>query len=138
MKENSIKNERSSIEEDIKIINNFITYFNKNIQNGNKADLTILGEEINALEHILSEYKRILKENEELKDFKKQVTDIESTNFIKYKNYISIQKVKDKIEELNQYYKKEIYPILYQWGDITITEHYDEMIGLLQEIIGDK
>ena len=51
---------------------------------------------------------------------------------------ISIQKVKDKIEELNQYYKKEIYPCLYQWGDITITEHYDEMIELLQEIIGDK
>ena len=44
----------------------------------------------------------------------------------------------DKIEELNQYYKKEIYPSLYQWGDITITEHYDEMIELLQEIIGDK
>ena len=51
---------------------------------------------------------------------------------------ISIQKVKDKIEELNQYYKKEIYPSLYQWCDITITEHYDEMIELLQEIIGDK
>ena len=67
MKENSIKNERSSIEEDIKIINNFITYFNKNIQNGNKADLTVLGEEINALEHILSDYKRVLKENELLR-----------------------------------------------------------------------
>ena len=48
----------NSIEEYIKIINNFITYFNKNIQNGNKADLTVLGEEINALEHILSDYKR--------------------------------------------------------------------------------
>lgn len=43
--------------------------------------------------------KELRKENEELKDFKKQVTDIESTNFIKYKNYIPIQKVKDKIEE---------------------------------------
>ena len=51
---------------------------------------------------------------------------------------ISKEKIKDKIEELNQYYKKEIYPSLYQWSDKTITEHYDEMIGLLQEIIGDK
>lgn len=51
---------------------------------------------------------------------------------------ISKEKIKDKIEELNQYYKKEIYPNLYQWRDITITEHYDEMIALLQEIIGDK
>ena len=57
----------NSIEEYIKIINNFITYFNKNIQNGNKADLTVLGEEINALEHILSDYKRVLKENEQLR-----------------------------------------------------------------------
>ena len=52
--------------------------------------------------------------------------------------FIYKQKIEDKIEELNQYYKKEIYPSLYQWCDITITEHYDEMIGLLQEIIGDK
>lgn len=58
---------KNSIEEDIKIINNFITYFNKNIQNGNKADLTVLGEEINAIEHILSDYKRALKENELLR-----------------------------------------------------------------------
>lgn len=56
----------NSIEEDIKIINNFITYFNKNIQNGNKADLIVLGEEINALEHILSDYKRVLEMNEVL------------------------------------------------------------------------
>lgn len=45
--------------------------------------------------------KELRKENEELKDFKKQVTDIESTNFIKYKNYIPIQKIKAKIEELD-------------------------------------
>lgn len=87
---------------------------------------------------VLNLIEKLQKKNKELKDFKKQVTDIESTNFIKYKNYISIQKVKDKIEELNQYYKKEIYPSLYQWCDITITEHYDEMIKLLKEIIGDK
>ena len=55
-----------------------------------------------------------------------------------FSNFIPIQKIKDKIEELNQYYKKEIYPSLYQWGDKTITEHYDEIIELLQEIIGDK
>lgn len=96
----------NSIEEDVKIVNNFIAYFNKNIQNGNRADLTVLGEEIEALNRILSDYKRVLKENEELKDFKKQVTDIESTNFIKYKNYIPIQKVKDKIEYLDKQQKQ--------------------------------
>ena len=84
----------NSIEEDIKIINNFITYFNKNIQNGNKADLTVLGEEINALEHILSDYKRLLKENEE---YSKQL-DLDYVD----KNYIPKQKIKAKIEELNK------------------------------------
>ena len=83
------------------------------------------------------------KENEELKDLmahKNAYTKkIEKDLFENCSNYvISKQKVKDKIEELNKYKKKEIYPSLYQWSDITITEHYDEMIELLQEIIGDK
>lgn len=83
MEENSDSNDinvgsiGNSIEKDIKIINNFITYFNKNIQNGNKADLTVLGEEINAIEHILSDYKRVLKENEYMhNELNKQQTTI--------------------------------------------------------------
>ena len=65
----------NSIEEDLKIVENFITYFNKNIQQGNKANLTVLGEEIEALNHILSDYKRVLKENEELKILKQEIKD---------------------------------------------------------------
>lgn len=57
--------------------------------------------DVNILDALVNIIKKLQKENEELKDFKKQVTDIESTNFIKYKNYISIQKIKDKIEELD-------------------------------------
>ena len=107
----------NSIEEDIKRINNFITYFNKNIQNGNKADLTVLGEEINAIEHILSDYKRVLKENEELKHITQnynayqQKSDNPNTTIIiadeKWfingyfkENFIPKSKVKEKIEEL--------------------------------------
>lgn len=90
-------------------------------------DIRALTESID----ILSDYKRVLreneqllevkvsasahnrileleKENEELKDFKKQVTDIESTNFIKYKNYIPVQNVKNRIEELNRKIDKSI------------------------------
>ena len=52
----------NSIEEDIKIVDNFVTYFNRNIQKGYKAGLTVLGEEIEAIEHILSDYKKVLKE----------------------------------------------------------------------------
>ena len=88
--------------------------------------------------YILSDYKRVLKENEELKNQEATARKINELLVERYSNSIQVQKVKDKIEKLNQYYKKEIYPSLYQWGDITITEHYDEMIELLQEIIGDK
>lgn len=96
MKENSIKNERSSIEEDIKIINNFITYFNKNIQNGNKADLTVLGEEINALEHILSDYKRVLEMNEVL---------LKENEKLKEENF-NLQCIAKQYIELHEEYKK--------------------------------
>lgn len=68
---------KNSIEKDIEIINNFIAYFNKNIQNGYKADLTVLGEEIEALEHILSDYKKVVKENEYMhNELNKQQTTI--------------------------------------------------------------
>lgn len=92
----------NSIEEDIKTINNFIAYFNKNIQYGNRADLTILGEEIEALEHILSDYKRVLKENEELKadnyELNNRINDLLDN--------IPVQKVKDIIERIDYDIKK--------------------------------
>lgn len=78
--------------------------------------------------------EKLQKENEELNyklHSKKIALEI-------YNKYIPKQKIEDKIEELNQYYKKEIYPSLSQWRDLTITEHYDEIIELLHEIIGDK
>ena len=61
--------------------------------------IAYLMQEIRTNKTLLNLVEELQKENEELKDFKKQVTDIESTNFIKYKNYIAIQKIKDKIEE---------------------------------------
>lgn len=59
--------------------------------------------ELNKQQTTINKYA---KENEELKDFKKQVTYIESTNFIKYKNYISKQKVKDIIDRIDYDIKK--------------------------------
>ncbi len=65
MKENSIKNERSSIEEDIKILEEMIE--NANIENMDMNDC-FGGEHIDAIEHVLSDYKRVIKENEILKE----------------------------------------------------------------------
>lgn len=50
-------------------------------------------------------------------------------------NSIPVSLVEEKIEELNEYYKKEIYPSLMNWSDIDITEYYDGMIGILQELL---
>ena len=65
MKENSIKNERSSIEEYVKILEKFS---NENVIYGSTVGMTL--EKYKDLqlsaEHILSDYKRVLKENEQL------------------------------------------------------------------------
>lgn len=104
-----------------------------------RQDLCPNKEECENLEILLNLIEKLQKENEELEEINNEL-EAEKNEAIRRYNFetISIKKVKDKIEELNQYYKKEIYPNLYQWRDITITEHYDEMIELLQEIIGDK
>ena len=103
MKENSIKNERSSIEEDIKILEEMIE--NANIENMDMNNC-FGGEHIEAIEHILSDYKRVLKENEELKD--KYATFVKMSSEV-IANSIPVQKVKDKISErqfeLQQEYK---------------------------------
>ena len=117
MKENSIKNERSSIEEDIEYIQNFLEYSQDMINDMDyerTVNVTIQQNEINALEHILSDYKRVLKENKELQEdrnkFKKALgkritycNELEKDLFENGSNYvIPKQKVKDKIEELKQ------------------------------------
>ena len=98
MKENSIKNERSSIEEAVKTMEHWVEYEKNNKDKINKAD-----ELIYIQETILSDYKRVLKinevllkENEELKikEFQLHLATEEMKSMI-YK-----QKVKDKIEEI--------------------------------------
>ena len=95
----------NSIEEDIKKLRESIIEEKYHIYN---KDLKII------LEHILSDYKRTLKENEELKEdrdkFKKALgrritycNELEKDLFENGSNYvIPKQKVKDKIEELKQ------------------------------------
>ena len=106
MKENSIKNERSSIEEYVKILEKFS---NENVIYGSTVGMTL--EKYKDLqlsaEHILSDYKRVLKENEELKLKEKrriigkygefEIHDV--INRTLSNDYISVKKIKDKIEE---------------------------------------
>lgn len=65
---------------------------------------TLNEKEKQAIEHILSDYKRALKENEELKE-----------------EVIPVQKVKDKIEKLKQEKKK--------YGNCLIEMYEDELVN---------
>lgn len=82
------------------------------------------------MEHILSDYKRLLKENEELREYIAIAPNLDEMTATKYRNiqqdayirgraeeqkkagqiiyenYIPIQKVKDKIEELDNQQKQ--------------------------------
>ena len=71
-----------------------------------------------AIEHILSDYKRVLKENKELKnDYENLSNSVVVKNYY-IKNSIPVQKVKDKIEELNNISNAE------KLEDIMIGENY--------------
>jgi hypothetical protein len=86
----------NSREEDIKILEEMIE--NANIENMDMNNC-FGGEHIEAIEHILSDYKRVLKENEELKKF--HIQDNKHLDFI-MQHSIPVQKIKDKIEELEE------------------------------------
>lgn len=88
---------------------------------GNQRANTTLGYLVfkENLEEKLSDYKRVLKENEELKDRIREHTMLISPYYVK-ENYIPVEKVKDKIEELQNgplkinennkyYYETEAY-----------------------------
>ena len=93
MKENSIKNEQSSIKEAVKTMEHWIEYEKNNKEKIKRAD-----ELINIQETILSDYKRILKENEELNEKILDNAGIYQLGFKDgEKSYI--KKVKDKIKE---------------------------------------
>ena len=128
----------NSIEEDIKILEEMIE--NANIENMDMNDC-FGGEHIEAIEHILSDYKRVLKinevllkENEELKrkneELKVLKDDIQDKN-IAYidepefdEKYITKQKIKDKIQEEIKYHGKNISDIenITMFGGKTIKE----------------
>lgn len=81
---------KNSIEEDIKIVEKF-----------NKENrFRDCGKINNAIEHILSDYKRVLKENEILKEEKEQAW--EEWNNLERGSYETKQKLKQQIKELQK------------------------------------
>ena len=80
------------------------------------------------MQHILSDYKRVLKENEELNLkyymlYTGKIENLKAQEFKIKSQVIPVQTVKDKIEEL----KKNLYTV----------EHYETVgaINVLQELL---
>ena len=100
---------KNSIEEDIEIIESIIEeYENCSVPEVDmQVNVTFREKQNNALNHILSDYKRVLKENEKIRNGRNrlfeyataQQTTPEMLNKILREDYISIQKVKDKQKE---------------------------------------
>ena len=97
----------NSREDDIKDIEKYISFTSKRENFSHDTDWNWNKDLANKIEHILSDYKRVLKENEELKSNNEKytihLTDKQYNAVIeKAQNDINqkwIQKVKDKIEE---------------------------------------
>lgn len=115
----------NSIEEDIKDIEKYISFTSKRENFSHDTDWNWNKDLANKIEHILSDYKRVLKinevllkENEELKEKIREHTLLISPYYVK-ENYIPVQKIKDKIEELNR----------------KIDESVDDSKRILQELL---
>ena len=130
----------NSIEEDIKILESIIKINNDYLKDTEN-------QTINAIEHILSDYKRVLKENEEkstillvgaekVKQLEKENEDLKADNY-ELNNRITdllenipVQKIKDKIKEL----KKKVEELTDEkgyWGGSDLLEQ----IKVLEEIL---
>lgn len=115
----------NSIETDIKIVENYLAHSAINetdsdfFKNGGWETVDL--EIPKSMQHILSTYKRVLKENEELNyklHLKKIALEI-------YNRYIPKQKVKDKIEEIQE----EGYWLF------TTDRDSDKCVEVLQELL---
>ena len=128
----------NSVEEDIAKVNTYIELvLEKDYCNCNELN-TILGKHCDgsknvayAMQHILSEYKRVLKENEELRERVKELEEenqqLEAIKDEAIRRYnlesIPTSLVKEKIEEINKAYedsKDENGESQYYYPDYTI------------------
>ena len=124
----------NSIEEDIKIVENYLAHSAINetdsdfFKNGGWETVDL--EIPESMQHILSDYKRVLKENNRLEEqVEYDKTHIYTPQTIEL-NFISKSKVKDKIEELKEKVE-ELTDEKGYWGGSDLLEQ----IKVLQELL---
>ena len=124
----------NSIERDIHLLESYAGMTHKMNDNQGRPKLD------QAIEHILSDYKRVLKENEELKNklnLKQFNINVVYNDYLEklneYKeNSIPIQKAKNKIE----HYQKLQHNYIEKYDEIN--EGLQAMISALQELIEER
>jgi len=133
--------EMEDIKESKKVLTDYMLELNADIQRAEDWANTGADEEMYfALKTVLDRLEQLEKENEELKHNNKIIETnsllVIGTNKHLRENSIPKSVIREKIEELNEYYKKEVYPTKEEWADIDITEFYDSQIELLEELLG--
>ena len=94
---------KENIKEDIKNIEEIIELSKEEIDAKDENITAILDiEDLISLEHILSDYKRTFKKNEELKEELEKEQNERLLCYIRERQMIPVQKIKDKIEELKE------------------------------------
>ena len=128
---------KNSIEEDIEIIESIIEeYENCSVPEVDmQVNVTFREKQNNALNHILSDYKRVLKENEELNSkyymlYTGKIENLKAQEVKIKSQVIPIQKVKDKIEE----YKKMLLSCN-RFSDVDRIKAINERILELEELL---
>ena len=97
---------KNSIEEDITRVKQRIEDVKEYIEYGLPYSEYLDLE--NSFDNILSDYKRVLKENEELKNQEETARKVNELLVERYSTSIPVQKVKDKIEELNKQLEEDL------------------------------
>ena len=120
---------KNNIEEDIKILET-LDYLLDDVYSTNLVNDEERNKYQYAIEHILSDYKRVLKENEELKNQEATQRKINELLVQRYSNSISVQKVKDKIEQ----YKKMLLSCN-RFSDAERIKAINERILELEELL---
>ena len=147
----------NNIAEDIKVLEKYLFELTRKTPEEIIASDDILKfieyREIEAIKHLLSDYKRVLKENEELrakwdKDTHILQNELDLTNADKINNYIPIQKLKDKIEEKIQEAEKDLQEAIRLEKEAQANEdsilwwtaqiRLDERIKVLKELLKEK
>lgn len=101
--------------------------------------ITFYEDGIAEIRKALNLIDKLQKENEELhKEIERQGNAREIEEEYIEKKFISKDKIREKINELEYFYKKEVKPIMYQWTDFTAEEHYKELIHNLKELLEEK